>query len=123
MLAYGVVVPVKAGIEVNAVSGVEVDAVSYVHPSIGREKQMTINDPCLPSLSDTAVKAAKAGRLYASRKKVKWYSARVPIKVPVDSESGDIKVEHVLRADKNFLLIAGTAWEIIFSPRSLSPTY
>jgi hypothetical protein len=109
MLAYGVVVPVKPGIEVDAVNVIEVDAVTYVHPSIGREKQMTINDPCLPSLGDTAVKAAKAGRLYTSRKKVKWYSARFFMEVSVDSEPGDIKVEYVLGADKNFFLIAGTA--------------
>ena len=66
MLAYGVVVPVKPRIEDDAVSGIEVDAVSYVHPATGREKQMTINDLCLPSLGDNAVKAARAGRRDAS---------------------------------------------------------
>ena len=84
---------------------------------------MTANDLCLPSLGDTAAKAAKAVRLDAPRKKVKRYPARVPMEVPVDSEPGDIKVEHVFGADKNFLLIAATAWRIIFSPCSLSASY
>jgi hypothetical protein len=57
---------------------------------------MTINDPCLPSLGDNVVKEASATRQYASRKKAKWYSTRVPIKVSVDGEPGDIKLQYVL---------------------------
>jgi hypothetical protein len=40
----------------------------------------------------------------------------LPIKVPVDSEPGEIKVENVLGADENFLLIAETAWRVVFAP-------
>jgi hypothetical protein len=69
---------------------------------------MTINNLCLPGLGSTAVKATKARRLDAPCEKVKWNSARWPIEVSIDSEPGEIKVENVFRAGKNFLLIAAT---------------
>jgi hypothetical protein len=70
---------------------------------------MAINDLCLPGLGGTAVKATKAQRLDAPCEKVKRDSAKLSMKVPVDSEPGEIKLENILRADENFLLIAETA--------------
>lgn len=84
---------------------------------------MTINDLRLPLLGGTAVEATKARRLDAPCEKVKRNSAKLPMKVPVDSESGEIKLENILGTDENFLLIAETAWGVVFSPYSLSATY
>ncbi|KAI9696864.1 MAG: hypothetical protein M1820_008018 [Bogoriella megaspora] len=115
MLAYGVMVPFKPGIEVDVVkyrhreTGRVFSGVRYVQPATGREKQMIFNDLYLPSLGDSAVEAEVAVRLDAFCKKIERDPARVSMEVPVDSEPGDIEAKPIFGAGKSFLLIADTA--------------